>query len=117
MDQSSILQEGGAITITGIIVVFTALAVLSLVFKYVIPFLITLPERFKKLRSQEEKEELLSKKDARNVPGEVNAVIAAAIHAYLDELHDEESTVLTIQQQQKSYSPWSSKIYSTHRLR
>ncbi len=50
----------------------------------------------------------------RKFTGEEAAVIAAAIHLYLDEQHDFENPILTIRQAKKSYSPWSSKIYGTH---
>jgi len=43
--------------------------------------------------------------------GEINAVIAAAIHMYLQEVHDFENYSLTIKRIDKIYSPWSSKIY------
>ncbi len=35
-----------------------------------------------------------------------------ALHLYLDEIHDEESGVITIKQISRAYSPWSSKIYA-----
>jgi phosphate starvation-inducible protein PhoH len=50
------------------------------------------------------------KKDI-SIPGEVNAAIAMALHLYFQELHDEESAILTINRASKIYSPWSSKIY------
>jgi uncharacterized protein YqeY len=46
-----------------------------------------------------------------NVEGNVNAAIAMAIHMYVNELHDEESGIITIKEIKKRYSPWSSKIY------
>ena len=30
---------------------------------------------------------------------------------FFDEMHDEESNVITIKRVRKTYSPWSSKIY------
>jgi hypothetical protein len=41
----------------------------------------------------------------------VHVAIAAAIHLYNEELHDEEKTVLTINRVSRAYSPWSSKIH------
>lgn len=49
--------------------------------------------------------------------GEVNAAISAAIHLYVNEAHDEENTILTIDKVSRRYSPWSSKIYSVTNLR
>ncbi len=50
--------------------------------------------------------------DALTITGETNAAIAMALHMYFNELHDEESNVITIKQVKKRYSPWSSKVYS-----
>lgn len=41
--------------------------------------------------------------------GEVYAAIAAAIHMYMDELHDEESNIITIEEKGTA---WNSKIYN-----
>jgi Na+-transporting methylmalonyl-CoA/oxaloacetate decarboxylase gamma subunit len=40
-----------------------------------------------------------------------HVAIAAAIHLYNEELHDEENTVLTINRVCRAYSPWSSKLH------
>ena len=48
-----------------------------------------------------------------NVDGEVNAAISMALYLYLNE-HDEESKTLTIKKVQRSYTPWSSRIYSVN---
>lgn len=40
-----------------------------------------------------------------------------ALHLYTNEdIHDQESNVLTIDRIQRRYSPWSSKIYSMNNL-
>jgi len=46
------------------------------------------------------------------VSGEVNAAIAMALYMYQDEMHDQENTVLTMKRVSRTYSPWSSKIYT-----
>ena len=43
---------------------------------------------------------------------EVFAAIAAAIHLYNDELHDEEDTVITIQKVEREWTPWNAKYYN-----
>jgi len=43
---------------------------------------------------------------------ETMAAIAAAIHLYNDELHDEEDTVLTIQKVEREWTPWNAKYYN-----
>ena len=45
-------------------------------------------------------------------PGEVYAAISMALHEMQSEVHDVEETVLTITRVKRSYSPWSSKIYT-----
>lgn len=46
-----------------------------------------------------------------DISGEINAAIAMALHLHFSALHDRENTVLTIERQHATYSPWSSKIY------
>ena len=48
------------------------------------------------------------------VEGNVTAAISLAMHLYFNELHDEESNIVTIKKVRKAYSPWSSKIYSVN---
>ena len=43
---------------------------------------------------------------------EVMAAIAAAIHLYNDELHDEEDAVITIQKVEREWTPWNAKYYN-----
>ena len=50
--------------------------------------------------------------DAGQENGEVLAAIATALYEMSDDNHDIENTVLTIRKVQRSYSPWSSKIYN-----
>ena len=56
------------------------------------------------------KEEAKEKK-LGEAPGEIFAAIAMAMHESQN-MHDEEETVLTITRVKRSYSPWSSKIYT-----
>jgi len=37
-----------------------------------------------------------------------------ALHMFYDEVHDNESNVITIKRIERRYSPWSSKIYGTN---
>ncbi len=48
------------------------------------------------------------------IEGNVTAAISLALHLYFNELHDEESNIVTIKKIKKAYSPWSSKIYSVN---
>jgi glutaconyl-CoA/methylmalonyl-CoA decarboxylase subunit delta len=107
-DWNYITGQGFAITIIGLLMVFAVLIALWLVFKYVQVLLNFLTIR--KLIKQG-KYFLFPDRDI-NISGEVNAAISTAIFLYLEELHDEEETVITIKKVSKNYSPWSSKIYS-----
>lgn len=106
-DFSAVLPEGVIIAVVGYITVFMALVVLYVVFTYLTK---TLNFRARmKLRRQgrykaaEEKQLFIS--------GDVSAAISMAIYL-CRQLHDEESNVITIKRVSKSYSPWSSKIYT-----
>ena len=51
--------------------------------------------------------------DDQGVSGETFAAISMAFHLYSEEneAHDEESFVVTLNHTDRTYSPWSSKIY------
>ncbi|NWG28267.1 MAG: OadG family protein [Ignavibacteriaceae bacterium] len=97
---------GLGMTVIGYVIVFIALLLLYLVF-YNISKVLTL-----KLRRLLRREGIIDKeKKDISIPGEVNAAIAMALHLYFQEVHDEETAILTINRASKIYSPWSSKIY------
>lgn len=103
-DFSLIDADAITICIVGYVIVFIALVLLYFVFN-------NLPRILKIKLSLKRKS-----KDEFNVPefsvtGEVNAAIGMALHMYFNELHDEESNIITIKRASKFYSPWSSKIY------
>jgi len=52
--------------------------------------------------------------DKGEVPSADVVAIAMALHLYYDEVHDDESNVITIKRIERRYSPWSSKIYGTN---
>ena len=61
--------------------------------------------------------DITDKKEAKEkklgeAPGEVIAAIAMALHEARGADHDVEETILTISRVKRSYSPWSSKIYT-----
>ena len=110
---------GFMMALIGMVIVFSALILLYLIFSNT-PILFTqsFKNRFKaflnlgKLLPLVPVHTDLPPKEASDLTGEVNAAIAAAIHLYRSELHDHENTVLTIKKVSRTYSPWSSKIYS-----
>ncbi len=64
-----------------------------------------------KVKGITDKQEAKEKK-LGEAPGEVFAAIAMAMHEMQSDVHDVEETVLTITRVKRSYSPWSSKIYT-----
>ena len=59
---------------------------------------------------------LVVKEDDHELSGEVLAAISAAIYEMDQDVHDIESTILTIDEVKRKYSPWSSKIYNLRQL-
>jgi len=103
----SILQDGLIISLVGVIIVFMALLILYRVFTW-ISMLIGMNIR-QKLRRQGKHDE--AGDDSMMIPGDHSAAIAMALYMY-NELHDEESNILTIDRVSRVYSPWSSKYYN-----
>lgn len=105
---------GGYMALLGMGIVFLVLLILSIVFTYT-PHLFNFDFRkaFNKLfeRKAEKPQEMEEKPTKADLSGEVNAAIATALFLYKSELHDHESTILTISKVSRTYSPWSSKIY------
>lgn len=100
-------EAGGyTISIVSIVVVFCALAILVFIFM-AIPKIIewSIKSKMKKAGTTPAENSQI------NVEGNVNAAISMALHLYFNELHDEESNIITIKNAPKQYSPWSSKIY------
>jgi Na+-transporting methylmalonyl-CoA/oxaloacetate decarboxylase gamma subunit len=105
------ISEGYLILITGLLIVFSSLLMLVIFFKYGLPMLLNIYKIITKKRNA-----IIEKKHANKneeFTGEIAAAISAAIHFYLNENHDNENAILTIKQDHKLYSPWSSKIYNT----
>ena len=47
---------------------------------------------------------------------EIIAVIGLALSMHLQDVHDYEKTVITMQKVMRPYSPWSSKIYGLRQI-
>ena len=107
-DFSAISQFSITLAVVGYLTVFLALVVMYYVYNN-IPKLINLKIR-QKLRREGKHVEA---EDELAMVGEVNAAISTALYMYLNE-HDEESHTLTIKKVQRSYTPWSSRIYNVN---
>ncbi len=99
-------QGGWTIALVGYGIVFTALIALVIVF-------VNLPKLLQiNLRSKLKKQgKSSSNNENLDIEGNVNAAIAMALYLHFDQIHDEESNIITIKKVTKNYSPWSSKIY------
>lgn len=107
-DLSAITDYSITLAVVGYLTVFLSLVIMYFVYSN-IPKLINLKTRRKLRREGKLKE---AEKEL-TISGEVNAAISMALYLYLNE-HDEESQTLTIKKVQRSYTPWSSRIYSVN---
>lgn len=110
------ISQGYIILVTGLVIVFSSLILLTLFFKLGVPALLKVYKTAKKGKRMVLRDTPVPVKKEKDFTGETSAAIALALHLYLNEQHDNENAVLTIKQARKLYSPWSSKIYSTHRI-
>lgn len=106
-DLSAVFPEGLIIAVVGYITVFLALVVLYAVFTY----LSKVMNYRARQRLRREGQHQAAEEKELFIPGDVSAAIGMALYLYR-ELHDEESNIITIKRVSKTYSPWSSKIYS-----
>jgi len=97
-------------TMIAMFVVFSALAILFIIYKNMGKFFIRRGAAVPKLAKNEAK--TMTRHTQEEMSGEVNAAIAMALYMYQNEMHDYENTVLTINKVSRNYSPWSSKIYT-----
>lgn len=105
---------GIAMAATAMSVVFLALIALYLVFKRVGKYMHSGNMR-KESKAQMANPEI-KLNDQQDLEGETIAAIAMALRLYENDIHDIESTVVTINRVARAYSPWSSKIYSLRQL-
>jgi Na+-transporting methylmalonyl-CoA/oxaloacetate decarboxylase gamma subunit len=107
---------GIGMTIIAMFVVFAALAILFIIYKNMGRMFIRHAAKSSSAKTGDEKAASAAKTSDVEISGEVNAAIAMALYLYQSDLHDHENTVLTIHKVSKTYSPWSSKIYTLRRL-
>lgn len=102
---------GGLMTLTSMFVVFSGLFVLFIAFN----FTGNVAKWFTKRKAVESGKTLVEDDD-HELSGEVLAAISAAIYEMNQDVHDIESTILTIDEVKRKYSPWSSKIYGLRQI-
>lgn len=105
--------DGFGMAATAMLVVFVALIVLYTVFRSIGHYHVKKSKR-NALKAQGLPADKVKKSTVipSEESGEVYAAIAYALYLYQNEIHDEESTILTIDKVTRNYSPWSSKIYA-----
>ena len=105
-------SNGIGMSISAMSVVFCGLILLFIAFKIVGRVSVSLSKRNAlKAKGITDKQEAKEKK-LGEAPGEIFAAIAMAMYEMQSDVHDVEDTVLTITRVKRSYSPWSSKIYT-----
>ncbi|MBP1839227.1 OadG family protein [Formosa algae] len=109
------IEEGYIVLVTGLLIVFAGLIILTLFFKYALPLMLYIYKIISK--GPDRKVSDISPKQNEDFTGEIAAAISTAIHLHLNEQHDHENAILTIKQARKMYSPWSSKIYGVYNKR
>ena len=117
--QEGFQVKGWVVTISGFLIVITALVVLYLVFSGLLKLInIDWKSIFKKDKKVEVEanNNIDMKTSKNNVNDDVIVAIGLALSMSM-EVHDEESGVLTIKRAQTRYSsPWSSKILGINNL-
>ena len=103
---------GWIMTVTAMGVVFLALIILAIIFTYIGKISVDRGQK-KANKAAEDKGEAAPAAKAEDYSAEAFAAISMALHLYIEEneAHDEESFTITLQNETRKYSPWSSKIY------
>ena len=98
---------GAVISATAMTVVFTVLILLFLCFKQLAKFHLRVS---KKKAAEAQGVHIDDVQHTGEEVGDIYAAIALALHLYQNDIHDFENMVITIDREDKIYSPWSSKI-------
>mgnify|MGYP002792401878 FL=1 len=104
--------DGFGMAIIAMLVVFIGLILLYVSFKIVGNIAVKLGKRnaMKAIGITDKVE--AKEKNLGSHSGEEAAAIAMALHEFMNDAHDVEDMILTINKVKRTYSPWSSKIYT-----
>lgn len=105
----SSIDFGYTVALVGFGIVIFSLTMLFIIFSR-LPKLVNM--KFNKKRRDKKQKQTEENMNDFEMEGNVSAAISLALHLYFNELHDEESNIVTIKKVRKRYSPWNSKIYS-----
>ena len=103
---------GGAITIIAMVIVISALVVLSLLFLGFGKISEAIIQKNKRQTAKATPAGMTEEEHHAVDSGEAIAAIVAALSEHFGEGHDIEDTILTIRRMKRAYSPWNSKIYN-----
>lgn len=103
---------GIGMAISAMSVVFLGLILLYICFKLIGKAAIKLRKRNAMIAHNITDKQEAKEKKLGEAPGEVIAAISMVLHEAQGADHDVEETILTISRVKRSYSPWSSKIYT-----
>ena len=106
-------NPGSVKTLIWLNIILLSIIILNFIFRDLIPMI-------SKFRSEIREKSTLRKESQERKSGTGNddeAAIAMALYLYFNEMHDEESDIITVKRVSKTYSPWSSKLYSMRNLR
>ena len=110
----AINSEIWTITILGWLIVFAALIFLVGIFLLIPKIIKWATKRALRKKARHTGKELAD--DSLMLTGEMNAAISMAISLYLNDIHEDESNVITIKEVKRRYSPWSSKLYGMNNM-
>lgn len=111
--QDGLQVKGWIVTLSGFLIVITALVILFFIFTGVSK---AINANWKKASKDESKKvEKVAKGTAVDANGDIIAAIGLALSLSM-EVHDNEPNEITITRIQRRYSPWSSKIYGLNGL-
>ena len=103
---------GVGMSVSAMAVVFIGLILLYICFRFIGKIAVSLRKRnAMKVQNVTDHKEAKEMK-LGEAPGEVITAISMALHEAQGADHDIEETILTISRVKRSYSPWSSKIYT-----
>ena len=105
-------EDGFGVAIIAMSVVFIGLILLYVSFKIVGNIAVKLGKKnaMKAIGITDKAE--AKEKNLGSHSGEEAAAIAMALHEFMNDAHDVEDMILTINKVKRTYSPWSSKIYT-----
>ncbi len=103
---------GIGLSATAVAVVFLALVCIFLLISGSGKLIMSTEENKKKKANQPKERAIKPVSKGSSSEEEIIAAIGAAIELYNNELHDEESTVITIQKVEREWTPWNAKFYN-----